>query len=484
MNQSATQPRCLHGDENQTDKPLIGRPLGSPSCYGAVSVFCHDSNICRACRCFDECDDECLVTLEKIKGMVDVSDLFKRHEAGRKAKGLSITVPPLATPAIALTEQPAETDYDRELEAFLAEIGAEKESLAIQKRGGPTVTSKVILTSAADLDDVDLMHEAKDVITKAKGTIPTGPTESTNLIAEPLNSITCASIEAETASIAPVAPAVRSQPSTATEEETAEDVVADYYFPACTLEDDSHTDHVQLMEELESLVDQVRKPDDYMVIRDRYCEVAVALNRRSLWAPAFRPGASIPFKLSERKPVHTLILRDRIVVDCHWLHSREYKIRLDEIQWRPLFKPNAPFPFELASEFAKREMKDEYRAEGVLGLTIRQQLQMRALRGNSVQKHVHALKQQPRIDGIRTPPVRETIKLLVHRWCEKYPRYESERGKYLAHAEARALLAIVSTSPTEIAELAGMIQGVTPLSEGTVRGLLRNIDKWLAKSAP
>jgi len=238
------------------------------------------------------------------------------------------------------------------------------------------------------------------------------------------------------------------------------------------------------MDRLELLIDMVKIPDDYMAIRDQYCEISIELNRRKLWAPAYRPCLTIPKLKANWKPVHTLVLRDRIVIDCQWLHSKGYKNRSHEKQWRPMSNQKIPFPFELATEFAKREMKAEYRAEGIFGLTTRQQLEMRALQGKAVQAHVHALKQYQRIDGVRIANDREIMTLAVNRWCEKFPRYESEREKYLAHAKARALLAIVTTSPTDIANLAGMIQGINPLSESTVRGLLKNMDRWQTELAP
>jgi hypothetical protein len=63
----------------------------TPGCFGAASVFAHDSNICRVCKSFDACAVESINTLEQIKGLVNVADLLKRHEVARKAVGLSVT---------------------------------------------------------------------------------------------------------------------------------------------------------------------------------------------------------------------------------------------------------------------------------------------------------------------------------------------------------------------------------------------------------
>jgi hypothetical protein len=57
----------------------------APGCFAAASVFAHDSEICKACHAYVDCSKESLKTLEAIKGLVNVSDLLKRHDAARRA---------------------------------------------------------------------------------------------------------------------------------------------------------------------------------------------------------------------------------------------------------------------------------------------------------------------------------------------------------------------------------------------------------------
>ena len=57
-----------------------------PGCFSAASVFAHDSNVCKACQVFEECSQASLKTLEAIKGIINVSDLLKRHEAALRLK--------------------------------------------------------------------------------------------------------------------------------------------------------------------------------------------------------------------------------------------------------------------------------------------------------------------------------------------------------------------------------------------------------------
>lgn len=244
-----------------------------------------------------------------------------------------------------------------------------------------------------------------------------------------------------------------------------------------------HISHEDLMAELEALAQEYLKPDDYLRIRERYCEASMALNVHGLWAPAFRPDIPIPKKKSLRQPPHELIQQDRVVIDCHWLHCRQYHIAPAEAQWRPLFKKNSEFPLALAQEFATRNITNEYRAEAILRLTHPLQVQLRALRGRTAQEQFGDLTGYSRVDGKRVPPPLETIALAINRWAEKERRVASHREKYMAHAMARELLKPASPTRKEIAALVGLIRGVPALSERTAYDLLKKIDKQLAKLA-
>ena len=48
-------------------------------------MFSHDSEICRHCCAYDACAAASLETLQKIRSVIDVSDLLKRHEKAKKA---------------------------------------------------------------------------------------------------------------------------------------------------------------------------------------------------------------------------------------------------------------------------------------------------------------------------------------------------------------------------------------------------------------
>lgn len=270
-------------------------------------------------------------------------------------------------------------------------------------------------------------------------------------------------------------------PSTMT---AAEEAVDCYSFPAYDMDDDHFKSDAALADRLETLVIQVSRvgPGNYLNIRKEYCELSILINQRCLWAPGFRPELMIPWKKSERTASHTLIQRDRIVIDCHWLHAKGHKIR-PERQWRPLFNLDTSFPFGLCDDFACRNVKGAYRGALILGLTARQQLQTRSLRSEEVSARIEVLTKRSRIDGKMVGSPFDLIKACVDRWCEVDPRIGKDREKYLAHAQAKMLLANDSPTWKEVAALGGLIQGARPLGEKTVSDFLKKFYARMVKAA-
>lgn len=60
----------------------MNEPL-APACYGSPSIFAYDSKCCRGCFAFEPCSQESFLTLDKIKGLVNVEDLLKHHAKAR-----------------------------------------------------------------------------------------------------------------------------------------------------------------------------------------------------------------------------------------------------------------------------------------------------------------------------------------------------------------------------------------------------------------
>ena len=58
--------------------------MNAPGCFGAASVFSHDSNTCRACPQFDECAGKALERLQAISETVNVTDLMRKHQRAQQ----------------------------------------------------------------------------------------------------------------------------------------------------------------------------------------------------------------------------------------------------------------------------------------------------------------------------------------------------------------------------------------------------------------
>jgi hypothetical protein len=215
----------------------------------------------------------------------------------------------------------------------------------------------------------------------------------------------------------------------------------------------------------------------YLVIRESFCALSLELNNRKLLAPAFRPKPTIPYGLKVHSETQFAIQRDRVVIDCHWLHCRNERVKASESKWKGLLNLKRDFQYEKVCEFASESIKNEYRADAILRLTPRQQFQLVALRGNKTIEQFSKLTKSTREKGKpRLPPRLETIELGINNWCEKDSRVEKYHSQYLAIGKSTELLGEVA-SIKQIAELTGLILGQKPLSESTMRSKLHNLKK-------
>ena len=57
-----------------------------PGCFGAATVFSHDSAVCQACPMFDQCGAASLERLNAIKEIVNVKDLLAKHAKAQKGQ--------------------------------------------------------------------------------------------------------------------------------------------------------------------------------------------------------------------------------------------------------------------------------------------------------------------------------------------------------------------------------------------------------------
>lgn len=56
----------------------------NPGCFGAATTYAMDAAFCQKCHAFEACGKEAMQTLERIKNVVRIDDLVKRHRAARE----------------------------------------------------------------------------------------------------------------------------------------------------------------------------------------------------------------------------------------------------------------------------------------------------------------------------------------------------------------------------------------------------------------
>jgi hypothetical protein len=260
--------------------------------------------------------------------------------------------------------------------------------------------------------------------------------------------------------------------------------VSKYEFPASESRTYKEWEPRDILDNLASLSQTANKIDQYLFSRKAYCALSIELNFRGLIAPAFRPSPTIPKSVKKYSDTHRAIQRDRLVIDCHWLHARGESVYLSESKWKGILNMSKDFSFERVSEFASQKIRNEYRATAIMGLTTRQQLQMLALRSEEVQELYANLYKSIREPGKkRQPPKLELIEMAINQWCEADLRVVPNRPQYVALAKAIELMG--KSSPTQLGELMGLILGVPPLAESTVRQkmikLRKAIDKYTVR---
>lgn len=263
----------------------------------------------------------------------------------------------------------------------------------------------------------------------------------------------------------------------------AQHLMDNYCIPLSAERDDLTTDYADLVDEIELLADQYAQTKDYLAIRDQYCLVSLMLNRAGLWAPAFRPEMKLPQHKGKGPwpPETTLMHCDRLVIDCHWLHSRKVKFTANRAEWRPIFHISKPFNYDLAAKMALTERKNDTRVCEEIGLMPRFQVQLVALRERKVAAHVKDIETFTQTDGNHGMSAMASITNGAKLWAEKHPSVRQHVQKHIANGKARALLATTAPSMMGIAELSGLIRGEKIHDESTVRNSLERLDVWREK---
>lgn len=265
------------------------------------------------------------------------------------------------------------------------------------------------------------------------------------------------------------------QPATEIPSEPTSSLETPYSF-ATRMDDVAHVGVGPVVKRMSELVAEWQRHGDYMQVRADYCSLAISLNRECLLAPDFRPTPKIPKIKSRRSPADLTLHRDLLVIDCHWLRCRREDVWPRDDEYDSLFDANVPFSFDLAAAFACRNWTKLHRTDEALILTTRQQCQLKTMKGTVVRDRLILAE-----DGLgrgeeRTRPKIVSVRKAMREWCSKDKRIIPYRKSYEDLWLARELLG-TGASMKDIAVLGGLIAGVLPSSERTVRGKLNRLDK-------
>ncbi len=262
--------------------------------------------------------------------------------------------------------------------------------------------------------------------------------------------------------------------------ETASDAIADFRYPDLPL-NMSNITHEQLVDRAEQLASRYRKEKNYLAVRDEYLQVSFGLNQFGLLAPLFREQPRIPFLVTERNQSHDQLLIDQIVIECHWLWSRKERV---SPRWRELKRIYSSSNFDcdaVAESIADNEWTSDFRAEDLLSLSPRQQVQLVQLRNNDLKERWRLI-----IDGKsgydsstrrskRTRAKISIVRSTIINSADRNHRIRGQEEVYEALWLARELLH-QDASLAQIAELTALQLGVKPLSPRTVSDKLKILD--------
>ncbi|MDR6539474.1 hypothetical protein [Variovorax soli] len=249
----------------------------------------------------------------------------------------------------------------------------------------------------------------------------------------------------------------------------------------------SEVDHQHLVLRLTEITSHYRTHHSYATVRSAFVETSLLLNQLGLLAPAFREQPSIPRVVKARTNSHTQLLIDQIVIDCHWLHSRGEKVQPRWNELRRVFSSRSKFNCsEIAERLAAKNWKTEFRANDLLLLNDRQQMQLAQLCTAAKKEARRTLFEGSRDFGstgmVSRIPARVTsVRLAINNWADRTHQIQGHEDMYQALWVARELLGPAASHP-QIAEFAGLQCGCPPLHPRTASEKLRRLQEVLAGS--
>lgn len=162
----------------------------------------------------------------------------------------------------------------------------------------------------------------------------------------------------------------------------AKELVECYCFPEVTLD---QVDFMPLTssDQASALKVLIGTTSPYRQIRDKYCAISLAMNERGEVPPKFRPQRALPRRTQTATPDDTLMMRDRQVIDMHWLHCRGKRDELPDRAFATLFVEEE-LDFDMAGTLAAKSWTNEIKAGKVLNLIPYEEFQLACLRTKAV----------------------------------------------------------------------------------------------------
>lgn len=162
----------------------------------------------------------------------------------------------------------------------------------------------------------------------------------------------------------------------------AKRLVESYYFPDVEIAQAAFM-HLTGGDQAKTLRAVIGTTLPYHQVREDYCAISLAMNARGEVPPKFRFMRPLPRRSSTATPDDTLMMRDRQVIDMHWLHCMGKRDALPDKNFANLFASDG-FDFDLAAVLAAKPWTAEAKAEKVLNLIPHEQLQLAGLRTKAV----------------------------------------------------------------------------------------------------
>lgn len=177
--------------------------------------------------------------------------------------------------------------------------------------------------------------------------------------------------------IAPAAPTAE-QP----QHEPAKHLVESYCFPDVEIAKANFM-RVTAGERLDAVKSLLGSACAYHQIREEYCALSLAMNECGDVPPKFRFMRPLPRQTVKATPDDTLMMRDRQVIDMHWLHSRGKRDESPDRTFNTLFV-DEELDFDMAGALASKAWTNEIKADKVLNLIPYEQFQLAILRTKAV----------------------------------------------------------------------------------------------------